>query len=503
MTELLETQWGNIVPWDEYPQADLIDGTRPSAFYSTARDRADGRFLPVYETEIDLCRQRAVCRTLAELEGIGKGAAAAMTNYTIGLGMKISVQAAKGQSPDAGLVAEIRQFVTEFAERNRIVGDLDREVDEYSRQDGERLLVLNGKAGDLSIQTIEPEWIVEPGSTRDLEEWLDCDYASSWSFGVHTRVGDAGNPLGYYVSYETGRSDWDYFAADRAEFWKRNVPRTAKRGVSDFLPVFRDVQREAKISAGLSQGAAARAAIAWIEEMAPGVTLSGAGAGSIDAILNRQTSLPGAGQKSVRVKESIPGTVKSVGSGKKFSSMPDGPVTTSSIEVGQYLLRKIGVRWNAPEYLISGDASNANYASSLVAESPFVKGREAEQGWHKSRWVSLFWKAVRFAWEAGYFGSILIWSELRRSIEIQVDFPDVASRDEEKLTNALIAQRDAGFICDRTASQRLGNDYDQEIQGGAKRIVSAGPAPAFGINPQESARSTVGNLLRQEWAAYP
>ena len=58
MTELLETQWGSIVPWDEYPQSDLMDGTRPSAFYSTARDRADGRFLPVYETEIDLCRQR-------------------------------------------------------------------------------------------------------------------------------------------------------------------------------------------------------------------------------------------------------------------------------------------------------------------------------------------------------------------------------------------------------------------------------------------------------------
>ena len=503
MSELIEaTQWGDIVPWNEYPQNDLDSYGRPSAFYSTARDRADGRFLPVYETEIDLARQRAVCRSLAELEGVGKGAASAMTNYTIGLGMKISVQPAKGQLPDAGLVSEIRQFVIEFSERNRIIGDLDREVDEYSRQDGERLLVLNGKGHELSIQTIEPDWITEPGQTRDLEDWLECDFASSWSFGVHTRLGDAGNPLGYHVCYESGWSDWDYFTADRAEHWKRNVPRTAKRGVSDFLPIYRDVNREAKISAGLAQGAAARAAVAWIEEMAAGVGPGGAAAGAVDAILNRQTSLPGGGQKSIRVKEAIPGTVKTVGSGKKFSSMPDGPVTESSISVAQYLLRKIGVRWNAPEYLISGDASNANYSSSLVAESPFVKGREAEQGWHKGRWVSLFWKAVRIAWQAGEFGSLLTWSELRRSIEIQVDFPDVASRDEAALTTAVIAQRDAGLICDRTASQRLGNDYDQEIQGGAKRVVPAAQSP-FGISPQESTRSTVGNLLRQEWAVYP
>ena len=30
-----------------------------------------------------------------------------------------------------------------------------------------------------------------------------------------------------------------------------------------------------------------------------------------------------------------------------------------------------------PEYMVSGDASNANYASTLVAESPFVKARQA------------------------------------------------------------------------------------------------------------------------------
>src|SRR6202008_1833776 len=103
--------------------------------------------------------------------------------------------------------------------------------------------------------------------------------------------------------------------------------------------------------------------------------------------------------------ESYPaGTVLRPSAGMQYKPGPAGSErNTNFLLVGQYVLRGIAVRWNMPEYLISSDASNANYASSLVAESPFVKAREADQQFYKRHFGSLLWKVGRLAWEAGSF----------------------------------------------------------------------------------------------------
>ncbi|MBS0202321.1 MAG: phage portal protein [Planctomycetes bacterium] len=500
---LLETAWGTLVPWEEYPQNDWpggVPGTgRFANVYTHSRDRADGRFLPVYETEIDLSHQRAVCRALAQLEGVGVGAIGAMTNYTVGTGMSVTVREAKDQSADAGLLADIKAFVADFLKRNSVIGDLDREVDSLAREDGERILTLNGNARELSIGIVEPDWLTEPRMVRELEDWLECDFPSTWTFGVHRRKG-CSDPVGYHVLYEDA-ADWDYLPASRVEHWKRNVPRTAARGVSDVYPVSQDLSRESKIARNSAAGAAARAAIAWVEELVAGMSQSGAESGAISRALSRSTVT--GDQSTVRTREMKPGTAVKVPNGKKYLAGPDGPATEGNLAVAQYLLRRFGVRWSAPEYLISGDASNGNFASTLVAESPFVKAREADQSGHGRRWVSLLWKAIRIRYQAGLFAQWIPWEEIFRTIEIDCEFPDVASRNELQLTQAMVAQRDAGFISDRTASTRLGNDFDQEQQLGARRVVTPSASPFGSVPAMESARGAIGSLLQQEWDAYP
>ena len=49
------------------------------------------------------------------------------------------------------------------------------------------------------------------------------------------------------------------------------------------------------------------------------------------------------------------------------------------VQIVQAGLRALGNRWDMPEYMISGDSSNANYASTLVSGAPFVTGIEWEQ----------------------------------------------------------------------------------------------------------------------------
>src|SRR6185369_4253327 len=88
-----------------------------------------------------------------------------------------------------------------------------------------------------------------------------------------------------------------------------------------------------------------------------------------------------------------PGSVLKVGYGQEYLPGPMGAERNAGFElVGQYSLRRIGVRWNMPEYMISGDASNGNYSSTLVAESPFVKAREADQQFYKRHFLSILWK---------------------------------------------------------------------------------------------------------------
>ena len=498
---MIDTPFGNLVPLSEYPLNDWpLGAVGRSSHFTSSRDRSDGRHLPIYETETDLSIQRAACRAVCNIEGVGVGAIGAMANYTIGVGMAVNVRSAKGWRTSPSLIMEINEYVQDFLKRNEVIGDLDKEVDMLSREDGERLLVLRGHPQELKIGIIEPEWLTEPQNTRQLEEYIGCeDIPSTWTFGIHRERGCI-EPLGYHVVYD-GSKDWEYFYADRAEHWKRNVPRTAARGVSDAFPVFVDIRRESKLATNLAAGAAARAAISWIEEMAPGITQSGASSAAITDILTR-TSRETGQQQEYRIREVPPGTAVKIPNGKKYLNGPDGPATQGNLEVSAYLLRRFGVRWNAPEYLISGDASNGNFASTLVAESPFVKGRESDQGLHRRRWQSLLWKVVKLGYKAGFFGQAIPLDLLMRMIDIDIQFPDVASRDEAALTDAVIKQRDAGFVSDRTASTRLGNDYDQEVQLGAKKSAPPVQSMPFGLNPQES-RNVVGSLLRQEWAAYP
>ncbi len=113
--------------------------------------------------------------------------------------------------------------------------------------------------------------------------------------------------------------------------------------------------------------------------------------------------------------------------------------------------------------MISGDASNANFASTLVAESPFVKARECDQGFYKRHDSDLLWKVLRLAWENGSLkGSD--WPMIRQSIEIKIDAPEVASRDKEKQAGTDEILQRMGVKSRRTIAAEHDLDLDEELR---------------------------------------
>ncbi len=74
-----------------------------------------------------------------------------------------------------------------------------------------------------------------------------------------------------------------------------------------------------------------------------------------------------------------PGTVLHMDANRQFIAGPVGTGTPGFIQAEQAVLRGCGARWRFPEYF-SGNASNNNMASSIVAGSPYALATVAQVG---------------------------------------------------------------------------------------------------------------------------
>lgn len=484
----LREAWGDLVDrrepgWNAIGGASaerLLMGGTPSQL----RDRLDGRCLPLFETETDLATIRGEARAIGCLASCVIGAVESLCNYVMGAGFAMTAQRDQTcvAEPTAAqpVIDEVQRVINEFLDVNRFLCDFDREVHNSSREDGEAFLMLRSTPdGRIKVSRLDPAQVRQPANPRQLEDWLGCgdEFVSSWSFGVHTRSDEPDEPLGYHVIFDEQGANWDYVPAARMVHLKRNVPRQAKRGVSDLYPIIRDVEREAKIRRNTAEGAALQSAIAWIREHAEGTTNAGAQR-LVDAAavahLNQSTA---AGTRTRTVSRYAPGTILDVSPGMRYVPGPLGKDHGPNfIVVAQYILRSIGIRWLMPEYMISGDASNANYASTLVAESPFVKSREADQRFYAEHFHDLLWKVVRLSVERGRFEKLGVgFDEIERLVNIQINPPAVATRDELKQAKRQEILLRQGILSRRTAAVQNGLDFDQELQNGATQGTTRRP----------------------------
>jgi hypothetical protein len=204
------------------------------------------------------------------------------------------------------------------------------------------------------------------------------------------------------------------------------------------------------------------------------------------------------------VQQYRPGTILKPSPGLVYKPGPMGAERNDGfLAVSQQLLRIVGVRWAMPEYMVSGDASNANYASTLVAESPFVKARETDQSFYARAFEGLLWKVLRFEWERGILPQ-RPWAEIEALIDINTEMPSVASRNPQELANVQAIQITNGLLSKRTAATQAGLDWEQEQQNRAEEGPTQAPAPSImpvreaedSYSPPEAARNNARRVLK-------
>ena len=108
------------------------------AIPTTRNDRDEGRNYPIFRTEQELAVIRGAARLLTSSNPIAVGVLASLTNYVIGNGFHYTTSSRR---PSAGeLAATANAVIDEFLSENDWSGDLDRELFQRSRVDGEYFL---------------------------------------------------------------------------------------------------------------------------------------------------------------------------------------------------------------------------------------------------------------------------------------------------------------------------------------------------------------------------
>lgn len=114
-------------------------------------------------------------------------------------------------------------------------------------------------------------------------------------------------------------------------------------------------------------------------------------------------------------------------------------------EDGRAMRLLIAVFFSFAEYITTSDASNANFASTAVSESPSVKTMESYQ--------SIFGEDVC---------DFVRWLLDREDLSLECTYPSIVVRDELQLSQSRQIQHDAGVLSTATWQELEGLDPDTE-----------------------------------------
>jgi len=266
-------------------------------------------------------------------------------------------------------------------------------------------------------------------------------------FGIRTDPTDVETVLGYYVD---GRP----VDAERIQHRKANVDGNVKRGLPLFYPVRKNLHRAEKLLRNMSVVAEIQSAIALIRKHQSGTKSSVEQfvSDQADATLTNQTS-----GRASHFRRYGPGTILDASAGTEYEFPATAIDASRFVVVLQAELRAIASRLVMPEFMLTSDASNANYSSTMVAEGPAVRMFQRLQHDMIEDDLELLDRVIRTATEAGRLPV-----EALDSVEVQGISPTLAVRDRYKETKADEILVRAGAMSRQTMSTRHGLDAEKE-----------------------------------------
>jgi hypothetical protein len=381
-------------------------------------------------------------------------------SYTVGTGHTYSVSARPGRK--AAVIEDHKQaaqrLIDDFVERNDWHDRQQEKSVRYDR-DGEYFLRLFRRGDGFVVRFVEPEQVRTPSGKGE---------ADRIRLGVQHAQDDVETIEGYYV-------DEKPVLAETVQHVKANVDRTAPRGLPTLYPIRDNLRRAQKLLRNISVASAIQTAIAMVRKHAPGTTSTGVQR-LLDQTTETFTKLNSSGQRTTGRKQTYPeGTILDAPGGMSYEFPAAGINVANYTEALAAELRACASRCNMPEYMVTADASNANYASTLVAEGPAVKSFERRQAKFAAADKIVLWQELRYQAQLGKIDPAVL-----DLIEIVATPPKVVSRDyaAEMSANSMLVQ--AGVMSKKTAAEKAGLDSQHEKDQAELEAQSAGTLPGLG-----------------------
>lgn len=431
--EIFDALWNDLVdPREAYADADggwwlPVGATGESA-----------RSVSTPMSERSLAELRAQCRALAATNEFAINGHENRISYIVGPGHSYRAAVCKGMEASQEIALQVRRLLEQFQQENRWQlrqQEIVRRVD----RDGEAFLrFFVDSAGMTRVRFVEPDQVVTPAN-------LASD--PSASFGIQTETEDVENVLGYYV-------DGEFVDAANIQHRRSNVDFNVKRGLPLYAPVRKNLRRAERLLRNMSVVAEIQSAIALIRKHR-GASRSGIEqfvANNADA-----SSTTGANGRTRHYSQYGPGTILDAPAGMDYDFPAQGLDASNFVAVLQAELRAIAARLVMPEFMFTSDASNANFASTLVAEGPAMKMFERLQMSMVEYDPAIMRRVIDNAVAAGKLPG-----NVHEFVHLQAVPPSLHVRDQLQQAQVDQIAFNHGILSPQTWSQHLGLDYDQE-----------------------------------------
>ena len=315
----------------------------------------------------------------------------------------------------------------------------------------------------LSVRFMNPKRIKEPD---DPEDAIQGD--ASW--GVETNPDDIEDVFAYW--YNERR-----IPADEVQHTKIYADSDVKRGRSIYEPIAPDLTMYRDWQKDRMKLNKIRNVLGLVRKVQAGTTKSA----NIAAGYKTNRLKAPDGSSYMQFPESV--SVLTVNKGVDYDLLSPNLQAADVQHDGRMLLLGMAAGVGMPEFMLTSDASNANFASTLVAEGPGVMEFEDWQDFFMEEFKIMYEKVINTGISRGMInefvtkevetetdemnpdGTLKVMTEMiteRVSTECDIQFPDVAVHDILKETQAVTAQESSRYISRRTATAVLGYNYDDE-----------------------------------------
>ncbi|QDT47181.1 Phage portal protein, lambda family [Symmachiella dynata] len=377
---------------------------------------------------------RARARQLAMTNSHARNVIRLLEIYVVGPGLKLSHGARQEDAAAKELAARADAVWAEFLRANQRHFSY-REYGRRAWRDGECFLrMFRRPAWPPSVRFVDPETVATPAYEEESE-------------GIITEPDDVETPVAYQRVDAVSLELREEIPAAEMLHTKLGADSNQKRGVTILAPAIETLESFDKwLETELLARRLQSSIVLWRKVQGSPSEVASVADG---AQHNSRTDPYG----TVRNEKVRAGTILTTSQGTDLQFLQPDTNFGDAVPMGRLLLLCLAAGQGLPEFMLTCDASNANFASTMVAEGPAVKLFQAEQQFFVAEFERLWRWVMSEAIRSG-----LLPDDFHDQVMPHWSAPELVNRDRprERLADARLC--DAGILSKAEVARRDGAD---------------------------------------------